>query len=459
MTHHPSRFVYAGAIAVVFGLTGVADAATRYAEPDGNGPEASCPAADPCDLTTAVEGPSVANGDEVVVLPGVHVLPGDLPGDGFSGSNPLYVVKAIDIHGAPGGPAPTIDSLSNMAYIYVNNPDAIVREVAIEGGIGLATGTAERVTTRSPVTPGCYFDKFSTATVPPPLIRDSVCSGGIAGASANLAPPADHPVDLVGRLVNVTAIGQSAGLLVAARLGSSATIEATNVIALGSSVDVAANTENPTGAAGAAATASLANSNYDSVQVMGPAASVTPAGTGSNRTDRPLLASPSTGDVHQVVGSPTIDAGAAVPLLGSLDFEGQARIQGPAPDVGADEGSIAAPFAFSAPRRAGIRDLAVTLRCDIVLCGFRIGGLVQVHGGGAGHGRFSRATTNFNLKQIGVTLGAGERRKVKVKLHADQLKEVKARLANGAKAEAVIDVDTGEGGFYDGARLKIDRPH
>ena len=43
------------------------------------------------------------------------------------------------------------------------------------------------------------------------------------------------------------------------------------------------------------------------------------------------------GDYRQLASSPTIDKGVEDPLIGSVDFEGEARISGPAPDIGADE--------------------------------------------------------------------------------------------------------------------------
>jgi hypothetical protein len=58
---------------------------------------------------------------------------------------------------------------------------------------------------------------------------------------------------------------------------------------------------------------------------------------GVNQDVEPLFASPPALDIHQLAGSPTIDAGVATPLLGSGDIDGQARTQGSAPDIGADE--------------------------------------------------------------------------------------------------------------------------
>lgn len=52
----------------------------------------------------------------------------------------------------------------------------------------------------------------------------------------------------------------------------------------------------------------------------------------------PLLMDPGNGNFHLLPGSPAINAGnPAAPSLPATDFEGDARVQGPAPDIGADE--------------------------------------------------------------------------------------------------------------------------
>src|SRR5215211_9493846 len=81
----------------VLGLAASASAATRYAEVGGNGDATMCLQSDPCSLDNAVEDGSVANGDEVIVLPGTYT---NLAGDY------LNVTKAINLHGAAGGPRP-----------------------------------------------------------------------------------------------------------------------------------------------------------------------------------------------------------------------------------------------------------------------------------------------------------------------------------------------------------------
>ena len=51
----------------------------------------------------------------------------------------------------------------------------------------------------------------------------------------------------------------------------------------------------------------------------------------------PLLVNAATGDLHLQAGSPAINAGQSIPEAGSLDIDGQARVQGGFIDVGADE--------------------------------------------------------------------------------------------------------------------------
>ena len=66
------------------------------------------------------------------------------------------------------------------------------------------------------------------------------------------------------------------------------------------------------------------------------------AATGLDRHSRfanPRLRGPRRGDLHLRAGSPAVDAGLPLPrrLVGSIDVDGQDRVQGPRIDVGADE--------------------------------------------------------------------------------------------------------------------------
>ena len=56
-----------------------------------------------------------------------------------------------------------------------------------------------------------------------------------------------------------------------------------------------------------------------------------------NQSAAPLFANPAANDLHQLPGSPTIDAGIIDPALGRSDPDGDLRLLGAAPDIGADE--------------------------------------------------------------------------------------------------------------------------
>src|SRR6476620_9980521 len=87
-----------GVLVTFLAVAASASATTRYAEPNGNGPE-PCDLSDPCSLQTAVEG-TVTDGDEVILLPGTYVETDELDD----------VNDAIDMHGQVGAPRPKIMS-------------------------------------------------------------------------------------------------------------------------------------------------------------------------------------------------------------------------------------------------------------------------------------------------------------------------------------------------------------
>ena len=110
-------------------------------------------------------------------------------------------------------------------------------------------------------------------------------------------------------------------------------MNAKSVIAQGAGVDVQAGGIG----AGASATINPDHSDYDLTETIangGGAASITTAGTNSNIEAPPLLA---TDQIHQLPGSPTVNAGATDKSSGSADIDGQLRTIGSAVDIGADE--------------------------------------------------------------------------------------------------------------------------
>jgi hypothetical protein len=96
-----------------------AAAAIRYAEPGGDGPPASCPETDPCEIQAAVENGMGTPGDEVILLPGTYDL----------GGGTLDVDFDTVLHGVAGSPPPRI--VSSGAVVYVLEA-SVVRDVTIE---------------------------------------------------------------------------------------------------------------------------------------------------------------------------------------------------------------------------------------------------------------------------------------------------------------------------------------
>jgi hypothetical protein len=297
-----------------------AGAAVRFAEPNGDGPSGGggCPQDNPCSLDLAVEDPEVADGDEVVILPGDYNL-----------ADALLVNDGIELHGADGLPRPRLIG-SSSPVVNAFDPLLHLRDFEITRtgtasgtALGLGGGTAERLFVETGANAAaCSLSGGA-------LIRDSVCWGGVIGVGFNQSSGST-----TGSLRNVTVVGTDFGISVFGSVGH-ITYDAKNVIVSGA-VDVRAE-----GDASGSATVNLDHSNYDSEleeDNMGDgAASVDDPGSGSNQLAPPLLADAANGDFHQLVGSPTIDAGAGDPLLGAFDFEGQLRVQGAAPDIGADE--------------------------------------------------------------------------------------------------------------------------
>lgn len=310
-------------VALLLAYAAPATAATRYASPSGTG--LACSQASPCDIQTAVEGPGVIANDEVILLPGDYAV----------GANSLVPPVAVDMHGVLGQPRPRILSSANSA-VDVQIPGVLVRDLGIEhsggsGGVALsimAASTAERVIARSSANIACLPALGA-------LIRDSVCHSTASDQAAVRFFYSGTEGPSTATLVNVTALA-SVGNSHAIELGTFdvgiQTLTATNVIANGSGTAADVSAFN----FGTSVTIDLDHSNYDT-ENQGSGTIITDPGSGTNQLAPPRFLNAGAGDFHQDAGSPTINAGATAPLLGSSDLDGAPRTQGTAPDIGAYE--------------------------------------------------------------------------------------------------------------------------
>ena len=312
--------VVAGSIAVSVALVAApAQAATtRYAAPSGADTDCTQPA--PCSVERAVEW--AGNGDTIEVGAGIYFVGLD---------NIVATATGLTVEGPSPQNKPIISGLESNVLTMSNGGTVRDLELRAAGGggsaFGINGGVAERLDVRSE---GSACSVGGGAT-----LRDSVCYASGSGVAGVLVSSSSA------LLANVTAIApgtNSAGLSV----GGGGTVTGTNVIAQGGFRAALAN--------GAGSTITLDHSDY-ATEYEASGGAVTNPGSGTNITAPPVFVDASVQDYRQDVGSPTIDAGAASPSIGSFDLEGDARTLGPAPDIGADERvpPVVTPPADTAP--------------------------------------------------------------------------------------------------------------
>ena len=307
-----------GGALLALALPAHALSATRYASPSGTG--SSCSQAVPCGVTEAVN--SAGPTDEVIVKAGTYNL----------GNTPLTVAGGMNVHGAAGEAMPQLNfGTPGFSAISVSGSGRIarlrVRVTGPLGGVLLNAGTlGEQLDVR--------VTDLAACAVQLATLRSSACTGSGANSEGVIAS-GDGPVILR----NVTAVGGSYGLdAFAGNAGENLVVDAVNSVFSGGTADIATF---PSGG-GASADVDAASSNFATVDESGDS-DVTAPGTGANQTAEPGFVNASAGDFHQLPGSPTRNAGTADPSIGTFDFEGDPRLQGTAPDIGADEYDDTAP--------------------------------------------------------------------------------------------------------------------
>jgi hypothetical protein len=306
-------------LAAAAAFAGTAQAAQRYAAPGANGPE-PCKQGAPCSLEQAVN--KAPEGSEIIVGPGTYNVTKTLAAEG--GASNYYV------HGDFSGPMPQIVSSSFVALSPTTTNDRVAYlDVTATGpsrtGISCYSGgLVERV--RVTVTGDSATGIGAGADC---KVRDSLTV--VSGMnSVALSANGSFGTTYTPLTRNVTAIAVgpgSRGLVAscAACITGTTVLDVKNTIAEGAAADL------ETGSGGKAV---VSNSNFDTSKSSAPG-SITDAG--GNQLSPPLFVNAAAGDYREAAGSPTIDAGAVDPAIGTLDLAGNPRVQGATVDIGAYE--------------------------------------------------------------------------------------------------------------------------
>jgi hypothetical protein len=312
-------------------LAGTAAAATRHATPTGAG---DCSAGSPCSLVTAIDG--AANGDEIVVHPGEHTVATILDDYG----------KRLDIHGAAGQPRPRILSSASGAAVWLSHQQSTLAALDVlwtgaNGHAILTNGSSvDRLSVHATQGGALRLDNNSGPSIS--ITNSSFYSDVVGGSAVYInAFYVGTPAPLVVTLRNVTILAAttgSAGVEIApyghAAANATVTVNATNAIIRGVAYDIIASPSE----AGDSATVNLAHSNFATTSAAGAGTvSFTANDVNGNQSAAPLFADAAAGDLRQMAGSPTIDAGVTDAANGTVDVNGSQRTQGAATDIGGYE--------------------------------------------------------------------------------------------------------------------------
>jgi hypothetical protein len=311
-------------------LAAPASGAVRHAHVLATKSSGTCPIAAPCHVKWAIEG--AAAGDEVIIAPGTYNIT----------SGPV-ATKAITIRGTAGESRPRLvvpaDENDHPLLVSTNEGTAVLRHLQLEnahpGFAALALGGKVDIADVVAVSRGDDGYALFLGTSGDVIARDSVFRSTRKAGTAVM----NYGGDLV--LRNVTAIAQgessvglrSSGICeVQCTLNQPANIDAVNVIARGLGNDVSVSSSY----AGAPATTNLSHSNWRPDHTSATS-NTSINDLGNNQSADPLFRNAPFGDFHQLAGSPTVDKGTVTPQNGTTDYDGQARVNGAAPDIGADE--------------------------------------------------------------------------------------------------------------------------
>lgn len=319
------------AVVAYLALSAAAQGATRYASPTGDDSNTNCPQADPCDIDTAVESPSVADGDVVILGPGTHT-PGGSP-DGLSIDTDITVRSGT-------GPVPTIAGAYANATLETRDSQVVLRRLRIvntdpepAGRYAIqffGGGTIERVEAES-ASSACVAHEVSVLIVNSSCVASGPGYGAVFDSSSSADGGPSHA------LVNVTAIGGTwPGIGVSTNPGDLFHVSVSNTIARSSSDDPDVHVE---ANAGSSALVNIKNSSYATSLATGDGTAEIDD-LGGQQVAAPVFVNAAGGNYRQALSSPTINSGDNSEAQGTVDIDDEPRIQDDTVDIGADERNV-----------------------------------------------------------------------------------------------------------------------
>jgi hypothetical protein len=327
------KMILVTAIALALLVPTAASAAVRQVAP-GQGANGTCIApASACDLRYAVET-AAQSGDIINVGAGTYTL-----------ANTLNVKVPMTIQGARG-PVPRIELPGKSFFTALNSTTAPLTmrhlEISADGhgatAVRVSNGSLHGLILRS------GDDGISaTITGTTEITGSAIISGGTAVSAVGGSSELRH----------VTAWGARNGMFVRGTgFGPlpTSSVRVHNSILHGDENDLFLQSDADTNAS-AQATIDHSSIRPDAIRKFGTDTVATDAG--GNVSAAPLLADPANGDIHELDGSPTIDAGSHEFLDGLVDLEGEDRVQGVGTDIGADERVAAPPAPGTGPGTPG----------------------------------------------------------------------------------------------------------
>ena len=302
-----TRILFATALAATGSLASVAsaDAATRHAAHDSVTTSGLCTAIAPCRLDYAISG--AAGGDTVVLAPGTYAV-----------NYAVSAAAAVHVTGTAGQPRPQIvgDASRTGATINMSSGGSL-KHVAVTSNSANPAVTSkglliEDALVSSGTGPGIFAKAGSSATIRDSLVHTTGPSSALVLTDDEVTGPLN--------VVNVTAISTGAGTAAISN-GSGGVVSIVNTIARGAANDIVKN--------GSVQNAQVSYSNFRPASSTGLVVGL------GNQSAAPLFADAA---YRQDSASVTIDAGTAgVASLGSLDPDGNLRVLGVQPDIGAYE--------------------------------------------------------------------------------------------------------------------------